>query len=81
MMERTMTHSELFPFQVGDKIIDCQSADDRQLLSDAVMISTDNTEAAEFTQKQRNKIGEACGFYGLTMLQQTINSLADADNA
>lgn len=76
-----MSDSELFPFEYDDRIINCQSAESRQLLSDATMIFNDNSQAAGFTEEQMRKMSDACGFYELPHVQRALMGLIGPGNA
>lgn len=71
-----MNTPELYPFQYFDGIIHCESAEDRQLLQDAVVVVEDSADAKPFTSEQFQAMSEACGKYGLTNLQQVVAQLA-----
>jgi hypothetical protein len=74
---RNMSDSELFPLQVGNEIIQCQTVDDRQLLEEAQIVLADGKEATGFTLARINKMIDACAFYKLTTMQRHLVPFAE----
>ena len=77
MMEADMSDSELFPLQVGDEIIQCQTAEDRQLLDEAQIVLADGKEATGFTRTRINKMIDACARYHLATMQRHLAPFAE----
>jgi hypothetical protein len=76
-----MADTTLFPFELKDgTIINCKSADDRQLLEEARLVAEDTDDAQNYDKDRLLKMSETCATYGLGTLQRMTKALADESN-
>lgn len=76
-----METSSLYPVEVGDQIIDCQTLEDRKAILEAEIVATDSNEASAFTRLQLEKMSAICRRYGLTEMAQKTAELAAESNS
>ena len=76
-----METSPLYPVEVGDQIVDCQTLDDRKAILEALNVSTDPKEAKTFTRRQLEKMSATCQQYGLADMARETAELAAESNS
>lgn len=76
-----METSPLYPVEVGDQIVDCQTLEERKAILEALNVSNDPEEAKSFTRLQLEKMSATCQQYGLDeMAQQTADLAAESNS-
>ena len=76
-----MDTTPLFPVQVGDRIIPCETLEDYQLILEAAIVCQSLDEARSFTRDQLKRMSEACGRYDLGTMARITKDLAAESNS
>lgn len=71
-----MSDDALFPLEYQGKIIDCQSAEDRELLQSAILLDGYTPDRNSYPSAELVKMSTVCERYGLSGLQSLTLELA-----
>ena len=70
-----MKTTQVFPVTVGKLVVCCETAEDRQLIQDAV-IACQAFEANAFSHERLMRMSKACAKYKLNSMEQITEGLA-----